>query len=184
MMFSFFAAEIKQLQTLSKEIDLWFYDESSFHLNPTVPYAWQSKQTHFSLPAQRGNVVTVAGFIKRDNSFEGYYHRGSMDQQLFIAYIDDFISKRVQRKTVVIMDRASFHTAAKVKEKIKQWQSQNLYIQLLPAYCPELNLIEHLWRMIKHQWLPLTAYQSAQSLTQQVLEILQNIGNKYRITFA
>lgn len=184
LLLDLFAQEIKHLQALSAEVDLWFYDESSFHLNPTAPYAWQAKGRALSVPAQRGNVLTVAGFLKKDNSFEGYYHRGSMDQDLFIAYIEDCIAKRVNRKTVVVMDRASFHTSAKVKEKSKQWQRQNLYIQLLPAYCPELNLIEHLWRMIKHQWLPLTAYESAQTLTQQVLEILQNIGNKYRITFA
>lgn len=183
-MFDFFAEEIKSLQALSGELDLWFYDESSFHLNPTVPYAWQPKGSTFHLPAQRGNVLTVAGFLTKDNHFEGYYHSGSMDQDLFIAYVADFIAKRVHRKTVVIMDRASFHTAAKVKAKSQDWKKQNFYLQLLPAYSSELNLIEHLWRLVKHQWLALSAYQSAPTLTQQVLEILQNIGTKYRITFA
>jgi len=70
-----------------------------------------------------------------------------------------------------------------VKQKLKDWQKRNLYMQFLPAYCSELNLIEHLWRMIKHEWLPLWAYQSAQTLTQQVLVIMQNMGSKYRITF-
>lgn len=181
-MFAFFAEEIKQLRTLS-QIDLWFYDESGFDLNPASVYGWQAKDSALSLPAQRGNVLTVAGFIQTDNSFEGYYHQGSSNQDLFIAYIEDFIEKRVQRKTIVVMDRASFHTAAKVKQKLKDWQKRNLYIQLLPAYCSELNLIEHLWRVIKHQWLPMTAYQSVQTLTQHLLEVLQNIGSKYRITF-
>ena len=181
-MFDFFAEEIKHLRTLP-EIDLWFYDESGFDLNPASMYGWQAKGSELALPAQRGNVLTVAGFIQTDNSFEGYYHQGSLNQDLFIAYIEDFIEKSVHRKTVVLMDRASFHTSAKVKQKLKEWQKRNLFIQFLPAYCSELNLIEHLWRMIKHEWLPLSAYQSAQTLTQHVLDILQNIGNKYRITF-
>jgi transposase len=182
LMFDFFAQEIKHLRELA-EVDLWFYDETSFDLNPSVVYAWQAKGRNCTLPAQRGNILTVAGFMQTNNSFEGYYQQGSINQALFIAYIEDFIAKRVERKTIVIMDRASFHTSAKVREKCKQWQKQYLYIQWLPAYCSELNLIEHLWRVIKHEWLPLAAYQSAQALTQQVLEILQNIGNKYRITF-
>lgn len=127
------------------------YDESGFDLNPAPVYAWQAKGSQLILSVQRGNVLTIAGFMQTDNSFEGYYQQGSMDQEVFIAYVEDFIAKRVTRKTVVVMDRASFHTAAKVKEKIKQWQEKNLYIQLLPAYCSELNLIEILWRMIKHE---------------------------------
>jgi hypothetical protein len=127
ILFAFFAQELKSLQSLSTQIDLWFYDESSFHLNPTLPYAWQPKGCAFSLPAQRDNVLTVAGFMKKDNSFEGYYYQGSMDQDLFIAYEEDFIAKRVQRKMIVIMDRASFHTSCKVKEKIKQLQKKLLH---------------------------------------------------------
>ncbi len=46
------------------------------------------------------------------------------------------------------------------------------------------RLIEHLWRLAKHHWLSISAWQSAQQLTQQVLDILKNIGTTYRIDFA
>lgn len=131
-MFTFFAQEINHLRALAAERDLWFYDESSFHLNPTVPYAWQPKDSRFTLPAQRGNVLTVAGFLRTDNCFEGYYQTSSMDQDLFRAYIDDFMTKRVHQKTVVIMDRASFHTSAKVQQKSKIGKSKTFTC----SYCP------------------------------------------------
>jgi hypothetical protein len=66
---------------------------NNFYLNPISPYAWQGKGSTLSVPAKRGNVLTIAGFIKKDNIFEGYYHTGSMDQELFIASIEDFIEK-------------------------------------------------------------------------------------------
>jgi transposase len=165
------------------EIDLWYYDESGVQLNPNGLYAWQGPGLQATLPAQGGNVLTVAGFLTTDNGFEGYYHQGAMDAELFIAYFDDFIGQRVRKKTGVVMDRASFHTAHQVQEKIKQWQAQNVFIQLLPAYSSELNLIEHLWRLVKHHCLPIWAWQSAQQLTQQGLDILKNIGTTYRIDF-
>lgn len=185
-MFSFFKEDIAHLRVMEQqgEIELWFYDESGFSLNANVPYAWQCKASEFTLPAKRGNVVTVAGFLRIDNSFEAYYAPGSMDTDLFIGYVEDFIKKRVSKKTILILDRASFHTAAKVKEKLQVWQRQNLYLQFLPAYCSEANLIENLWRFVKHEWLPLRAYESAQTLKEHVLYILQNIGSKYRISFA
>lgn len=49
----------------------------------------------------------------------------------------------------------------------------------LPAtYSPEFNLIEFLWRKIKYEWLPITAYQSFQSLTDHVLKVLSGYGKK------
>ena len=185
-MFAFFTQELWALRhwQASGEIELWYYDESGFQLNPNGLYAWQAPDSQATLPAQRGNVLTVAGFLTTDNRFEGYYHQGAMDADLFIAYFDDFISQRVRKKTVVVMDRASFHRAQQVQEKIKQWQAQNVFIQLLPAYSSELNLIEHLWRLVKHHCLPISAWQSAQQLTQEVLDILKNIGTTYRIDFS
>src|SRR5215217_7272042 len=112
-MFDFFTDELRALRhwQASGEIELWYYDESGFQLNPNGLYAWQAPHSLATLPAQRGNVLTVAGFLTTDNRFEGYYHQGAMDAELFIAYLEDFIRQRVVKKTVVVMDRASFHMA-------------------------------------------------------------------------
>lgn len=184
-MFAFFQQEIKHLRAMETDgaLDLWFYDETGFSLNSNVPYGWLPKASTFQLPAQRGNVLTVAGFIRTNQAFEAYYAPTAMNAELFIAYMEDFILNKVTKKTVVILDRASFHTANIVKAKIEEWKERELYLQFLPAYCSELNLIEMLWRFIKHYWLPVTAYQSTDTLKEHVIAILQNIGIKYRINF-
>jgi transposase len=43
---------------------------------------------------------------------------------------------------------------------------QGLYLLFLPPYCPELNLIEILWRKIKYEWLPVSAYESFKDLSE------------------
>jgi hypothetical protein len=57
-------------------------------------------------------------------------------------------------------------------------------VKFLPPYCPELNLIELLWRKITYEWLPLDAYQNFKTLTASLFAVLKGIGSKYRITFA
>jgi len=57
-------------------------------------------------------------------------------------------------------------------------------LHFLPPYSPELNLIEILWRKLKYEWLPLDAYQSYGHLKKWLLEILDNVGEKFQITFA
>ena len=59
---------------------------------------------------------------------------------------------------VVVLDNASMHRLASFERKELEWRAQRLYVIFLPAYTPELNLIEILWRKIKYEWLPVTAY--------------------------
>lgn len=83
VMLDFFKQEIKHLRQaqLQGSIQLWFYDESGFSLNPTGVYAWLPKENAYELPAQRGNVLTVAGFFQVDNTLQTYSHQGSMTSE-------------------------------------------------------------------------------------------------------
>jgi transposase len=53
----------------------------------------------------------------------------------------------------------------------------------LPPYSPELNRIEILWRKIKYEWIPFTVYLNFTALKSALLDILNNVGSKYQITF-
>ena len=68
-------------------------------------------------------------------------------------------------------------------EKIPSWEKKGLFLYFLPAYAPELNLIEILWRFIKYFWIPFSAYLSFEALVEAVEDILINVGAKYKIAF-
>jgi hypothetical protein len=141
-MFEFFKQELASLRAAqsANQIVLWYYDETGFSLNPNAVYAWLPKNAKSELPAQRGNVLTVSGFFRDDNTLQAYSHQGSMNSELFIAYVDDFLKHYPAAiKTIVLIDNASFHKSDDVKTKIKEWQKQNLFFQFLPPYCSELN---------------------------------------------
>lgn len=82
-----------------------------------------------------------------------------------------------------MLDNANIHRSALFRRKALKWRAQHLYVAFLPTYSPELDLIEIFWRKIKYEWLPLTAYQSLQSLCDHVQEVLSGYGEKYRINF-
>ena len=54
----------------------------------------------------------------------------------------------------------------------------------LPAYSPELNIIEILWRKIKYEWLSFGATESLTSLRNELFDILKNIGGEYTIAYS
>lgn len=94
-------------------------------------------------------------------------------------------SKTIQgRPSLVVIDNASPHTSAKFTSQIETWEARGLFLYFLPPYCPELNLIEILWRMIKYHWLPLKAYANFKSLLENLNHILANVGSEYCLSFA
>lgn len=165
------------------EIDLRYADEAGFSLVPLVPYAWQDKTDGIEVPSQRSPQLNVFGLLNRGNQFDAYTFVGSITAAVVIAVLDQFSQTRKQR-TVVVLDRASIHTSQAVDAMRAEWAERQLEIFWLPAYSPQLNLIEILWRFIKYQWLEFSAYKDWDSLVEAVENILKEVGKKYVINFA
>jgi transposase len=167
----------------NSEFDLWYYDEAGFTLTPCIPYAWQPVGQTLARAAARGPRQNILGFFTLRHQFHSFAFEGSLDTQTVIHCFDLF-SQRLEKPALVVMDTAPTHTSDAFQAQIELWQKRALYVKFLPPYCPELNLIEILWRKIKYEWLPLDAYQNFKTLTKALFEVLRGIGSKYRITFA
>lgn len=184
---AFFKQELGLLKQAHRQsqLDLWFYDETGLGLNPAGVYAWQGKDHSAHLPAQRGLGFTVAGFLTLENQLQAYSYSGPTSSKAFIQFVEEWLSQHPpKRKTIVVLDNASFHRSADVVAKQTEWAKQQVYLQYLPAYGSELNLIEVLWHRLKHEWLSLSDYQSGQGLRRATESILRQVGTEYTITFA
>lgn len=176
--------QLHRLEGLQEQglLQLYYYDESGFSLTSALPYAWQRQGGTIEVPAAKGKRVNVAGLVNRQADFHYEAHTGRMGSKEVIALLDGFCGK-IRQKTVVVLDNAPTHRSKAFMEKVKQWQEQDLYIFFLPAYSPELNKIEMLWKKIKYQWLDFDAYTSWDSLQQHLSQVLDNIGLEYIINF-
>ena len=169
----------------SRQLDLYYFDEAGFSLNPTVPYAWQPIGETTEIPSRRSRQVNALGFLRLDSKLRAYSVEGSIDSEVVIACFNDFCkSRRRRRPAFVVMDNASAHTSSEFERHIPLWEEKGLFLYFLPPYCPELNLIEILWRMIKYHWLPLKAYESLACLVRQLHEVFAKVGTDYVINFA
>jgi transposase len=166
-------------QAKQEKIDLYFFDESGFTLEPCVPYAWQPIGEHIEDRSKRLNVL---GFMSKTCDFQSMVFEGSITSAVVVACIDQFV-KTLKRETVLVIDNAPTHTSAEFKDNIASWKKRGLTIVPIAPYSPELNLIEILWRKIKYEWMPFSAYSSFQSLEDSLFDILANIGKSYVIDF-
>lgn len=183
-----FAKCQRELEALQKQedrgkIDLYYFDESGFSLEPCIPYAWQETGTVIEVPAKKGGRINVLGFMNRKNELRAYTFAQTITTDVVIACVNAFC-KTIKKKTIVVMDNSSIHKSEECAEYLPKWKKKGLIIKYLLPYSPELNLIEILWRQIKYLWLPFAAYECMKALRKALENILKDFGSKYQITFS
>lgn len=172
-------------------VDLYFVDESGFSLTPNLSYAWQPIGVQWGIKSIKKKVQNVLGFLNPINNHLKVYSLAKnqyMNSDIFIAKMNVpiaiGIAGQIKKKTVLVLDRAPWHTSEKTLSMISEWEDKGLFIVFLPAYSPHYNLIETLWRKIKYEWLNIKDYHSENTLKKKLKEIFQEYGNLYNIDFS
>lgn len=176
--------EIKLLEQRREkgELELYYFDEAGFNLTPCVPYAWQPTGEYIEVPSAKGGNLNVLAFMNKDNDCIPFIFENRVNTDIVVACFDSF-SDTLTGKNIVIMDNAPVHKSKKFFDRLPEWHKKGLDIIFLPPYSPELNLIEILWRKMKYEWLPFSAYTSFTQLKEWVENILVKFGSQYTIQF-
>lgn len=119
-----------------------------FSLDPCIPYVWQESGKYTAIVPEKSPRRNVFGLLSRDNHFEGYDTLGSINAELLITFLDDFVSK-ITEKSLIVMDNAPFIMRKFLKIKWNNRQKKAYQ----RGFCPHLNKIETLWRKVKYEWL-------------------------------
>lgn len=167
--------------------DLLYGDESGFCLQPTLFRCWQPPGPTLALPAQaHSKRLNAAGFLRGDGAFVYLAREGRLGAEAFIEAVETKLlpALRPSRPAVLVLDNGPCHRSRLVKAKRAEWRAKSLRLFFLPPYCPHLNRIETLWRMVKHRWLAPAAYTAFSTLCQAVTGVLDHVGSIYRVSFS
>jgi transposase len=74
---------------------------------------------------------------------------GKVDTATIVECFEQF-SQQLDQRTYVFLDNAPVHRSQEFIGHIAPWVKRGLIIKYLPAYAPEFNLIEILWRFMKY----------------------------------
>lgn len=120
--------------------------------------------------------------IDRKNRFEGFCTCESINGEKIVDFLDQF-SFGLRKKTFVVLDNASVHRNAKIKQMRTIWEKRGLFLFYIPPYSPHLNIAETLWRIMKGKWLRPQDYITADTLFYATNRILATIGKGLRINY-
>jgi transposase len=81
---------------------------------------------------------------------------------------------------VVVLDNASIHVSKVFKGQRRALAPLGIYLYYLPAYSPELNEIESVFKQVKHHEIPQRRYTSKQALRAAVAQGFARYRGKLR----
>lgn len=128
---------------------LYFLDESGISLIPVLGRTWakKGKTPKVRVTGNRGGLC-VTSAISPAGKLIFRIEKGRVNSEKHIEFLRKILKQHLNRKIIVIEDRAPAHRAKKIDEFIEQ-NKKRLAIYKLPPYCPELNPTEHVWAYLK-----------------------------------
>jgi putative transposase len=178
-------------QARAKLIELYYMDEAGFAPTLPVGYTWAREGVRAIVPyeAPQGRRVNAMGglapfgdeprlaYATRCTSFKGgdvlefiWGEVGGMTTP--VGEVPEGFER--EKRCVVVLDNYSPHHGKEIKEQASALEAAGIELFYLPPYSPELNLIEPLWRHIKHEDMPVRSHSTADELKAAVDTVLGN----------
>ena len=125
-----------------------YIDESGVSHQMINEYCWTEKGSEVigeRSGAKRGRTSVVAA-LNGENINAPMAYSGTMNGELFLYWLKNFLAASLKKGQVVVMDNAAIHKVKRVREIIEDVGCSLIY---LPPYSPDLNPIENYWAVMK-----------------------------------
>jgi transposase len=129
---------------------LVYLDECEVHAHPRLVQVWRRRGYPLKVPAAGADRKFVV-FGALDYATGQLIHQisATKDGEAFAAFLDHLAAQLPEDglPTIVVLDTVGYHKSHELRE---HWQrlSSRLRPLWLPAYAPQLNLIERVWRYL------------------------------------
>jgi putative transposase len=165
-------------------LKLYYLDESGFAPSLPTGYSW-------ALPGQRKRVPYEYPQGRRVNVLASYAPYGpapwldvlpferTLTSEDLLAYLRALPWAAEPR--VVVLDNASMHVSKLVKAARPGLAKLGIYLYYLPAYSPELNEIEAVFKQVKHHEISKRSHTSKGELRTTVEQGFDSYGRKLRL---
>lgn len=132
----------------NKSKEIIYLDECGFRNNEACQYGWADKKSRlYALKeGSQHKCLNIIGGLKNGKLIAPFSFEGSCDASVFNVYVETILQPFMNKKTVLVLDNASFHKASNIEIIAKKNGTKVFY---LPPYSPDLNPIEHYWHKVK-----------------------------------
>ncbi|WP_198385797.1 transposase [Burkholderia ubonensis] len=142
-------AALDKLRQAAREdaIRLLYLDEAGFCGSPPVQRSWSPRGLPHEIEPNTHCRRSVLGALEYSaNTLIHATHARSIKGPNVVRFIDDLLAADEGRPSVIVLDNASIHHGIDEATRDRWLIDHNAVLFYLPAYSPELNKIEIVWR--------------------------------------
>lgn len=156
---------------------VYFVDAAHFVLKPFLGYLWSLTRVFIKAPSgrQRLNVLGALEVVSHrliTVSNETYINAASVCELLRLIAVE-----AAGRPVTIFLDNARYQHCALVENLAGEL---NLELAFLPAYSPNLNLIERLWKFVKKECLYSQYYPHFAAFKTAILQCLGQTHQRHK----
>jgi transposase len=165
------------------ELRLYYLDECGFSPSLPISYSWclpgQRKRVPYEYPqGRRVNALATYEPYGMEAALEAVAFERTLTSDDLLAYLGALPRSAVPR--VVVLDNAGLHISKAAKARRRELARSGIYLYYLPAYSPELNEIEPVFKRVKHHEIPVRSYKSKGLLREAVEQGFAAYGQSVR----
>jgi putative transposase len=148
------------------------FDEAGFRLVPVYKRVWfirgHRPQGVFFWSNKKSNIL---GALINGKKLYYKWHE-SLNTLTFLGFLKSLLQQLPKGKYVFVLDNARYHKSSTILRYFKSLD-ENIKIEFIPPYSPELNPTETCWKIIRQQVTNSTYFQSIDFMKSNVDKFLQ-----------
>ncbi len=166
-----------RLDAKKKRAVIFFEDESTVSLSPTVGRTW-ARIGHTPTVRVTGNrgSVNVISAVSPSGKLLFKVPRGTVNSDEFILFLKQVLKEVPRKRIFMILDRGPSHRSKKVASFVESTGRLELFF--LPAYSPELNPDEFVWERLKKVELKAHGVKTKEALRSKTIGKMRGMQSK------
>ncbi|WP_198390005.1 transposase [Burkholderia ubonensis] len=179
-------ATLDKLQQAAREgaIRLLYLDEAGFCGSPPVQRSWSPRGLPHEIEPNTHCRRSVLGALDYGvNTLIHATHTGSIKGRNVVRFIDDLLETGDSHPSVIVLYNASIHHGIDDATLDRWLIDHKAVLFYLPAYSPELNKIEIVWRQLKYRWRRFVTW-TKQTIDAELADLLAGYGTKFQTNFS
>jgi transposase len=164
------------MEKKGSDVEVVFVDAVHPQHNTMAAYGWIKRGQQRRLQTNSGRErLNLHGAINAETMDMTVIESSTIDKDSTLQLLDVLEKKYWSAKEiVVILDNARYHYSKEVRQWVEK--SERIKLVFLPAYSPELNLIERVWKFFKKKVLYNQYYETLKDFRAAAIGFFKNIG--------